>query len=195
MHRIASAIFLLFGAAVIGFVYLKPGWEEFSALRERIARLEEINKKLDALSTARDELQDQIDAIPAEKRERLEHALPEGINKIGLLLLLEDRAERSSVVLENVLVEKRGDENQPAPVQPVVPQPRPVGGLPQQSKLATKSAALQVNIQATYQTFKDFLTHLENSLRLIDIEDVSFAAPPAEDKHSSFHFSGKTYHQ
>ena len=189
MHRIVPAIFLLFGAVIIGLVYLKPQWEDFSALKNKVDRLGELDRKLDLLGEARDKLQEAIAAIPENAKMRLTQALPEGADARGLLILMEERAQRDGILLQGITLETRKESGPQAPQQP-----RPAGVIHPALSAAIKELPFQLSLRGTYETMKRFLATLENSLRLLDITNVAFQAP-GQDNTINFNINARAYHQ
>lgn len=189
MHRIVPAIFLLFGAVIIGMVYLRPQWGEFSVLKKRVDRLGELNRKLDLLGKERDKLQEKIAAIPEDAQKRLAQALPEGTDTRGLLILMEERTKRDGILLQGVTLETRKEAKQQTPSQP-----RPAGGISPISPTAIKELPFQLSLRGTYDAMKRFLNTLEKSLRLIDTTSLSFQAPGQENT-INFNINASAYHQ
>lgn len=190
MNRIVPAIFLIFGAVIVGLVYLKPEWREFSSLNKRVNRLQELNKKLDLLGEERDKLRGEITAILERARERLALALPEGPDARGLLILMEERAQRDGLTLQGITLDTKKDAKAPPPSNQ--PEPAPITSPPPRTSI--KELPFQLSLRGTYDAMKRFLNTLEQSLRLLDVNTLIFQAPN-QDNVLNFNVSARAYHQ
>lgn len=189
MQKILSAIFLIFGAAVIGILYLSPEWQTFKHLRGRIDRLETISRELDDLGTKRTLLEKKIDDIPEENLARISQILPVGQAGPQLITTLEQVALESRIKLPSIDISAVGHAQTPPPGEPTP------AGLPQPSiQGSIQEFPTNLSISGNYHNFKNFLVRLERGLRLMNISQVSFGTL-SKDGDGQFHVEGKTYHQ
>ncbi len=187
MKNIVFSILLLFGAVAIGFIYLAPEWRINQELRHKISQLNAVNDELKELGTRRDELKEKLNQIPEEDLLRLAQALPEGSDKKTFMVLLEELTKQNGVKTRSINITET-DSFAPKTSQP---QPSPFS-----ANLATqniKELGLQLTVESSYPAFKRFLASLENSLRLIDVFDITFGAAVGEN--SGFSIRAKTYYQ
>jgi len=96
-----------------------------------------------------------------EQIDRLERLLPDNIDNIKLVIDIKNIAANHNLVLKNIKL----DTN-------VGVDPKKLGV--DQSKYGT--VGLSFSITSSYDNFQVFLTDLENSLRLVDIIDLSVTA-------------------
>jgi len=189
LPRLFLIIFLLFGTGVIGLFYLGPEWQKFQTLRQENEELQQTGQEFDSLTERRDALIEEINAISKEQRNIIGQALPEGPAAADFLVGLEAMTKKNGVALKRVdlasTVEVKGGAGQPK-----------TGGVIASSR--AKGIILEfpvsLNVASSYESFKEFLKNLERNLRLIDVQEISFIAPP---KGGTFDFTLrlKTYFQ
>lgn len=181
---------LLAGTLVVGLFYLGPAWSDFRALRTGNQELSDISEELDNLIQNRDALINSINTISKDDLARLDRALPQGPHASEFLVSLENLAKQYGIVLKRVdlasFVEaKLKAGGQPRPGGTTLTSP-PRGGI--------TAFPATINIIGTYPAFKSFLGALEQNLRIIDIQDISFSTAAKADVFD-FTLSAKTYYQ
>lgn len=189
MQKILSAIFLIFGAAVIVIVYLNQEWQTFQRLRGRIDRLETISRELDDLGTKRTALEEKINSITAENLTRISQILPVGQAGPQLITTLERVALASRIKLPSIDISAVGHAQTPPPGEPT-----PVGSPQPLTQTGIQEFPINLSINGNYHNFKNFLVRLERGLRLMNISQVSFGIL-SKDGDGQFRIEGKTYHQ
>lgn len=190
MPRLFITIILLFGTATTGFFYLAPQWQNFKSLRGDSAALAGISEELDALIQNRDALLSLINSVSADNLERIDRALPSGVQASKFLVSLERLTAKNNLVLRRVDLASSA-----AQLNTRGGQPRP-GGTPSSTVKSGGINELPVglSVSGTYESLKGFLADLEKNLRLIDVEDITFTSP---EKPSAFDIAikAKTYYQ
>lgn len=192
MHKLVSAILLIFGAAIIGLIYLWPEWQSYETLRARTTALHATQQELEELSLDRDKLLEKINEVSPENLERLARALPEGQDARGLLVLLEHIINQHSLDLTNIALENQTVVGKTPPSA----QPRPAGGVSTPKPASeTKELPFKIGVNASYDNFKNLLISLEKSLRILDVTNIEFSAPGGETATANFNLQGRTYYQ
>ena len=150
-------------ASVIGFVvYIVPNYSAMQTLRTKHGDYEMILANARKLSETRDDLLKKYNAFSTTDLGRLETMLPQSPDNVKFILELSGLAERSGLLLQNVKVVddaaevKRGSERKTE---------EPYG-----------MVGLEFTIVGSYVNFTSFLKGMESSLRLVDINKVSFVA-------------------
>lgn len=189
MSRLFIIIFFLFGAGVVGLFYLKPEWQKFQTLRQENKELQQTSAEFDSLTERRDALIEEVNAISKEQRNLIGQALPKGPAAADFLVGLEALTKKRAIALRRVdlasTIEVKGKSGQPQTVGAVAALP---------NKEAIFEFPISLSVSSSYESFKEFLHDLEKNLRLIDIQEISFFAPP-KGQLFDFNLRLKTYYQ
>jgi Tfp pilus assembly protein PilO len=158
----------LFAAVGIFFGYVNPAWSgtiadakaAIALDNQTLAAAEEYARKQDALATARA-------SIDPTNLARLSTFLPDSVDNVGLILDLNALAARSGLALSNVDVitvdsgANKGASNTTAPGTSPLGDQNPIG-----------SVNLSLSAAGTYSSLQSFLSGIERSARLLDIQDL-----------------------
>lgn len=148
------------------YFYIDPTYTEIRTLREEESTLKLALDRARELQTVRDQLISRKGAFSTSDLERLEKMLPDHVDNVRLALDMDSLAAQYSMRIRNVLVEKTGDTRATAARQVQVgPDER-----------AYESMRISFTVSGPYATFRSFLADLETSLRLVDVESLSFSA-------------------
>ena len=108
--------------------------------------------------------------------------LPNNIDNVRLIIDINNIAKKSGLIVRNPnIVKAEAKEGEPPP---------PTGAAAA-GKTADSSAAISFSVSASYETLKLFLSDLARSLRLVDIESLSFTA--AERNLYDYQITLRTY--
>lgn len=203
MSRILVTIVLGIGAGVLIGFYVRPEWAHFNSLGQEIAELEEISREFDELIASRDSLLERVNSISKEDIDRLNRVLPQGAQASDFLVTLESLALESGAALRRIDITGLAGETKPSTqVSTQLPsQPRPVSGTAASgSKKESEKAEdfpFTLQVAGPYPAFKEFLARLEKNMRLIDVENISFASGGIKGEGEALEFSikAKTYYQ
>lgn len=171
------SIVLIIASAGIFFSYVSPTYGALTnkaELKERSIRelKEERGRYIDALNKtkeieqARTGLLKRYNHIPIEDRDRLEKLLPDHIDSVRLIIDINNIASQYEMSLKNISLTQSGSEA--AEVHSLT-----IG--PKEERF--KATELQFGVTGSYEDFRSFVRDLEQSLRLVDIEAISFSAP------------------
>lgn len=167
MNRLVSIILIL-GAVGAFFGYVNPTYSgAIKAFQDEI-------KSLDiALETAAKFKQEQArlvqerELINKTDLDRVKKLLPDNVDNVQLILDVDGIASESGVRISDIGVDdsqKSGNENGDAAGQ----------GVLIQDERAYESLLLSFTATATYSQFKNFLRDIEDSLRTLDVVEISF---------------------
>lgn len=175
---------LLVGAAIGLFVlYTNPHYQEVKALRAQAASYDEALNKSQELRAVRDELLAKRNTFPQDAVVKLQKVLPDNVDNIRLIIDINNIAARHKLALSEVdLGDLGGGKNGPKSPAAVGASSDPVG-----------SVDIGFSVQAKYEDFLAFLADLEHSLRLVDVERVSFGAPGGADGATKYSLTIRTY--
>lgn len=198
MSRLLLTVVFLGAALAAALFFLRPEWQRFRSLGQEAGELEEISREFDELTANRDRLLDLVNSISKDNLTRLELVLPQGPKSSQFLSALE------SLALENGVALRRIDLTSPEPAaRAEVParggssQPRPAAN--NQAAARGEAKGVQVlpfnlQISGSYVSFKKFLASVEQNLRLIDVEEITFSAS-GKAELLDFSIKAKTYYQ
>jgi len=167
MNRLVSIILIL-GAIGIFFGYVNPTYSgPVKALQDEVDNL---NTALETAVKFREEqarLVAERERIPESDLERVKKLLPDNVDNVQLILDVDGIALESGVRISDIGIEENSGGNDGATATGQ-------GVLIQEEK-AYDSLTLSFTAAATYDQFKTFLRNIEQSLRTLDIVEISFS--------------------
>jgi len=163
---IFSLITILISVAVFVVIVI-PRFNGIKELRNEQAELVSAVSSGADLRVRRDELTRQYNAVSQNSLAKLKSLLPDSIDNVKLILELDALARTYGLPIQNVRVREVEDTT-----------------VTQQSTVVTDSrygtTRLELTLEGRYDRFRSFLEDMEKSLRLIDVESVTFTAPEDE---------------
>lgn len=174
------SIFLIIASAGIFFGYIRPTYGAVTGNTELEARSinelkEERGRYIDALNKtkeieqARTGLLERYNRIPTKERERLEKLLPDHIDSVRLIIDINNIAAQYGMALKNINLAQTDSATTPANSYAIGP-----------TEDRFKAVQLKFSITGSYEDFRSFVRDLERSLRMVDIEAISFGASKDE---------------
>lgn len=160
----AFPIFAVLLAGALFYFYVDPTYDTIKTLRAEEATLNAALSRALELQTTRDQLISRYNTFAPEDLARLEKLLPDHVDNVRLVLDMDSLASQYGMRVRNVAVEKQETQKNTR-TQKVGPDER-----------AYESMLLSFTVNGEYSTFRAFLRDLEQSLRLVDVESVSFSA-------------------
>lgn len=173
--RTILPILLIVAAIGLFVVYVNPTYQETKALSAKYGQYDSVLTQSAKVRQTRDQLLARRNTFSSDDVRSLERLLPDNIDNIRLIIDINDIAARYHLQTRDVSVSS-GDTNS-------------VGG----GKGALGSVTLSFTVFATYNDFQAFLMDLQRSLRIVDVESISFSAPATENGASDYKVSIKTY--
>lgn len=160
MRFISGIIFIVLAIGLF-FGLTNPKYQTTKQVRDKVAQLDEALDKAKELTELRDTLTVQYNSFTEEELKEINTLIPDSIDTVRLIIDVDNIADSHNLTLLNIAVS--GDAGTE---QIVGPDSRPYGVM-----------ALSFNVSTTYDQFKTFLGDLERSLRLLDIDTISFGQP------------------
>lgn len=151
-------------AGLIFYFYVDPAYAEIRTLRQEEATLNAALSRALELQATRDQLLSRYNTFNPDDLARLGKMLPDHVDNVRLALDMDSLASQYGMRIRNVSIEKI-DEKKTRQTKVVGPDER-----------AYESMVLSFTVTAQYDTFRTFLADLEQSLRIVDIESVSFSS-------------------
>lgn len=171
--RLLLPIILIAAALGLFILYTNSAYQD---IKLQSAKLNQYNVVLDQSSLVRqkrDELLTERNAFSPQQLQQIQKLLPDNIDNIRLIIDINDIAARYHLQVMNVTLDQTTDA---------------IGA---DSRLGT--VGIGFSVSANYSDFLAFLADLERSLRILDIDDISFAAPQKTNGLASYTIHLKTY--
>ncbi len=157
---------ILFAAAIGLFVvYTNPAYQATKALSVQAADYDDALNKSQELKAVRDQLLSKENTFSSDDTAKLQKVLPDNVDNIRLIIDINNIAARHNLSVKNVQL---GDASQSSAAR----SPAAVGA----SGDAVGSVEVGFSVAASYEDMLAFLHDLEHSMRLIDIEKLTFVA-------------------
>lgn len=156
---IIGAIFLLIAIGVF-LTWIRPQLDAISALRQQQASLGETLARFSELRTVRDNLLSRYNTILQRDLDRINVMVPSTPETGALITELDQLAQSHALLLKSVDI---GEE----PEQP--------GAAFTRARGMGKRITLTIDLVGAYPAFRSFLQDAERSLRLIDVDVLSFS--------------------
>lgn len=166
MIRLLLPIILIAAALGLFVLYTNPTFQEVKTLRSQVASYDEALNKSQELRAVRDELLAKRNTFKAESVQKLGRMLPDNVDNIRLIIDINNIAARHNLTLTDVsLGDALGGANGN-------PNPTAIGS----SADPVGSVTVGFAVSATYDDLLAFLMDIEHSLRIVDVEALSFKA-------------------
>lgn len=183
MIRSLIALVGVAGAVALFFLYTKPAYDGVEALRAENKSYDLALEKAAELQRLKQSLLSRYNAFNPADIERLHKLLPDHVDNVRLVLDLDTLASKHGLALQNVVISRpnTADEGRVGVIGP--------------SQNTFESLTFQFSTTGTYARFKEFLTDLEDSLRIVDVTNLSIAAaaPSLGEPTYSFSITLRTY--
>lgn len=180
MTRLFLPIILVAAAVGLFVLYTNPAYQASKALQAQVASYDEALNKSQELRAVRDQLLAKRNTFPTDAVEKLERMLPDNVDNIRLIIDINNIAARHDLALSNVALGSVGDSTGDRSASAVGASGDAVG-----------SVTVGFSVSATYEDFLAFLADIEHSLRIVDIEALSFGT--GAEGLPSYTFTIRTY--
>jgi Tfp pilus assembly protein PilO len=181
MTRFIIPIFLVASAVGLFMLYTDPRYQEVKDVQKQVAAYDEALDKSQELKKTRDQLLSRRNTFPTESLQKLEKILPDNVDNIRLIIDINAIAARHLLSIKNIELGEVSDSANTRSAIAVGSSGSPVG-----------SVTLGFSVSAGYEDFLAFLQDLEHSLRVVDIENITFTVDP-ESGLTEYTLSIRTY--
>jgi len=134
------------------------------ALSERRLELDAAIVKAKELGARVNELNGLYNAISTDQKDKLDLLLPDHVNNIQLIIDVNGIAKRNNMLIKNIKVSTSEDKNSNSSSR--------IQTTSKDQSLGTM--LLSFSVTGSYEMYKNFLSDLASSLRIIDISSTSF---------------------
>lgn len=145
-------------------VYTDPAYQATKELQAQVDSYDNALTKSKELIKVRDQLLTKRNALHIEDLQKLGKMLPDNVDNIRLIIDIDNMAAKRGIPLKNVTLGEISDSTTARDPLAVAESGSPVG-----------SVALTFTVSTTYENLLALITDLEHSLRIVDIEEISFA--------------------
>lgn len=184
MIRVLLTLVLFAGAVAIFIFYTKPTYDDVRSVQSQIAEYDGALSKADELQRRKQELLSRFNSFNPTDIDRLKKLLPDHVDNVRLVLDLDTLASRYGFALQNVVI----DANNSGSAGEV----RVIGS----ERTTFDSLTLKFATAGPYPRFVEFMQALEESLRIVDLTELTMDPDPiAGGDEPSYRFSVtlKTY--
>ncbi len=174
MSNIVSIV-LLIASIGLFFGYIDPTYSDVKGMFAEKSELDNALAHSKDLQKERDALLVKYNLMPKADREMLTKLVPDGIDNVRLIIDLDEMAKKYGMRIRNF----RADTAEKSDT---------LG----KSSDANGTLTLSFSTTASYNTFLSFLKDLEHSLRIIDINAVTFSSSDTNTLYD-YNVTVKTY--
>ena len=174
-------IVLVIAAIGLFVVYTNPTYQASKALQVQAGAYDDALTKSQQLRAIRDQLLSRRNTFSADDVQKLQEVLPDNVDNIRFIIDVNNIAARHNISLGNVQLGTIGGTAQSQQ-----------GVAAATNGSAVGSVDIGFSINASYSDMLSFLQDLEHSVRLIDVEKLSFTAP-SNGATSDYAFVVRTY--
>lgn len=157
--------------ALTGKAELKE--RSISELKEEAKRYDDALTKTREIEKKRTGLLEKYNAIPLADRERLEKLLPDHIDSVRLIIDVNNIASQYGMTLRNITLTESDGQSPAASANAIGPQGQ-----------RYVAVGLRFGVGGSYDDFRAFLRDLEQSLRVVDVQTLSFGSGKEADEYS-----------
>ncbi len=173
-----TAFVLLLISFGMFYTFINPQYAKVQALRAEADQYDSILDNAKELEAKRDELLVTYQSIPRQDLERVMKVVPDNIDTVRLALDFDSIAAKYGISIKKIDTDTQEKTNNATVIETA-------GGLPYEV------VTVSFSFVATYENFRKFMEDIESSLRIIDIQSVSFTS--SESGLYDFSVSINTY--
>lgn len=172
MGRIIASIFLLAATVMVFFTWTNPVLKTVKTLKTEQNSLDLSLNNLKEVRSVSDQILSEYNSIPQEDLNKLNKLLPSKMKAIEFVMEVENMVKKHNLLLKNVDIQKPDKKE------------RIVFG---ETKKPFEKIPLSISVVGSYASFVSFLSDMERSLSVIDVESLNFRS----GKIDSYQFSIK----
>ena len=158
MIRTFISIVCVIGAGAIFFMYTQPAYDTVQAQNVNISQYDEALQKATELQQIKQTLLSKYTSFDPNNIDRLQKMLPDHVDNVRLILDMDNLAQKHGMALQNVSVS----------AAPNVSGQTAVGTI-SAAKQKYDSLTIKFTTVGSYDTFRQFLSDLQSSLRIVDL--------------------------
>lgn len=181
--RFIFPIILIIASVGLFVIFTNPTYKQVATLRTEQAAYDEALTNSKQLLDIRQELVDKYNALSPDDRTKLSKLMPDNVDNIRLIIDIQKIASQYGMLPRDI----RFDKNQgTTDIRASTPEEA------NQLRREYGTFDLDFSVTGTYANFLNFVRDLEKSLRIVDIESVTFASD-ANSSSYKYAFKIRTY--
>lgn len=187
MFRFIFPIVLVVAAIGLFVVFTNPSYKEIGTLRIQQAAYNQALNNSQELLKVRNDLTNKYNNLPDVDRDHIQKLMPNTVDNIRLIIDIQNVALSHGMDPKDIKYDARAGASGTANQQ---------AGTPQQLAAAQKDFGtfeLEFSVTGPYSNFLGFVSDLEQSLRLVDIESVTFQSADTGSANMKYVVRIKTY--
>jgi Tfp pilus assembly protein PilO len=157
--RLITPVILILASVAVYIWYISPAYVGVRELRAEEAQYDEALTRSEELIAVRDALLLQYNAFPTRDLERLSRILPDSVDNVRLILDIDSIAARYGMALQNIGIGAASVDNNALGADT-----SPIGAM-----------EVSFSVRSSYDSFRQFLMDIEDSLRIVDVTALSVA--------------------
>lgn len=165
MTRLVIPAILVGTAIAIFTLYIDPTYQDIKKIQVQVSSYNDALNKSQEFRKLRDEKIAAYNTFKTSDKQKLEKILPDNVDNIRLIIDINNIAARHNLALKNVEIGTVSDSASARSALAVGTSGEAVG-----------SVELGFVVSSTYEDFLAFLQDVEHSLRVVDVESISFTA-------------------
>ena len=171
-------------ASIAAFAFfIVPHYHNVSVLRTQVADYNTVLTNANTLQAERNQLVQKYNAIDPVNISKLATMLPANPQNVGLILELSAVANQYGLTLQNVKIDDSSAQTTTTNGTSSTTATNPNVG----------TLGIQFSLAGPYNGFVNFLTTIERSLRIIDVNKVSFATTGSSGSNYQYSVGVNTY--
>lgn len=179
MMRILFTVALFAGSIAIFVMYTKPAYDGVHSVQTQISEYDSALSKADELQRLKQQLLSRYNAFNPIDIDRLKKLLPDHVDNVRLVLDLDTLASKHGFALQNVVIDAQGLTKSTGDVAVI-------GA----DYSAIDSLTLKFGTSGSYPKFVEFMSALEESLRIVDLVELTMDPDlSAQGVEPSYRFS------
>ncbi len=163
-------------------LWTNPQYQASKSLALQVSSYDDALTKSQELKGVRDKLLSRRNTFAANDVQKLKEVLPDNVDNIRFLIDINNIAARHGLSLTNVQLGTLTNSQNAQAAVAVASTGGPVG-----------SVDIGFSLAANYDDMLSFLQDVEHSLRLTDVQKLSFTAPTTAGGTTNYIFSVRTY--
>jgi hypothetical protein len=178
------SIMFVIAAGATFFTYTRPTYDTLQQTQIEIAQYDEALNKAAELRQVQQTLLSRYNSFNPADLDRLQKLIPDHVDNIALILDLNAIAKTYGMPLENVDVAIGDTVSAKSTVRV---------GVQDESAKKYDSITMKFTTRASYDTFLKFMTELESSLRLLDLQSLTVSSASSGAGVYGYQVTLKTY--
>jgi len=168
MTRTILSLLFLGGSIALFFFYTKPAYDSVRTTQVQIAEYDQALNKAAELQKLKQSLLSRYNAFNPTDVDRLHKLLPDHVDNVRLVLDLDTLASQHGFALQNVVINAPGTTAADKTAPTIGP-----------NRQTYDSLTLRFATSGSYPKFVEFMTAIQDSLRLVDVVALTMDSDPA----------------